>query len=385
MNGQKEIKNMAAAAERILEAVKNKERIIVYGDADLDGVTAVIICKESIENLGGKVAALYFPDRETEGYGITKTALEKLKNLCPALIVAVDLGIGNFEEVRIAKKLGFSVVIVDHHEILDGLPQADIVVDPKQPGDEYPFKYFCAAGLAFKLSEMLFKRKMSKNLRESFLELAALATLADMMPREDENRYLIDQGLKNIENSFRPGLRAFFKTDVIDAEQDNFNRRLGKIISVLNIRDVRQGIPAAFHLLTVGSLAEAKELILDFMKINQERREKIRLVTGDIELGILHKDEPIIFEGSREWETSLLGTIASIICQKYQKPTFIFKMLKDDCQGTVRSTDEIDSVVLMKKCKDLLITYGGHPKASGFRVKNENLEEFKACLIRSLP
>ncbi|HOX29949.1 MAG TPA: DHH family phosphoesterase [Candidatus Paceibacterota bacterium] len=384
MNEKKEIKNMGEAARRIKEAVERKERIIVYGDADLDGVTSVIICKESIENLGGKVAALYFPDREIEGYGINKTALKNLEKYSPALILAVDLGIGNFEEIKIAKKIGFDVVIVDHHEILDGLPEADVIVDPKQPSDPYPFKLLCAAGLCFRLAEKLLGSKMGKNLRESFAELAALATLADMMPREFENIDIIEEGLETINNSFRPGLRAFFKTDVLDLDSDNFNRRITKIISVLNIRDMKNGIPAAYKLLCAESVPQAEKLIKEFMLINRERRDKIRSVTEEIEMSIEEKNEPIIFEGSRDWELNLLGTIASIICQKHGKPTFIFKTLENESQGTVRSTDEIDSVALMKNCKDLLLTYGGHPKASGFRVKNENLGKFKACLIENL-
>ena len=381
---KKTIKNLDKAAQRILEAVRNKERIIIYGDADLDGVTAVIICSESVKNLGGNLAALYFPDRELEGYGITKTALEKLKDLAPALLVAVDLGIGNFEEVKLARKMGFTTIVVDHHEILDGVPEADIIVDPKQAGDEYPFKLLCAAGLAFKLAEGLFEGRMSKNLRESFLELVALATLADMMPRENENHYLIEEGLKTVENSFRPGLRAFFTTDVLDFETGNFNKKIGKIISVLNIRDVRDGMPAALKLLCVDSVAHAKELINEFLEINRQRREKVRMVTEEIEAQIARNYDPIIFIGSPEWDLNLMGTVASIICQKYERPTFIYKILETESQGTVRSTDEIDSVALMKNCKDLLITFGGHPKASGFRVKNENLERFKQCLIDNL-
>lgn len=386
---EQQIKNLKEAAERIRKAIDNKERIIIYGDADLDGVTAVIIAKDCVKSLGGRVAALYFPEREVEGYGITKTALGKLKKFAPALLVAVDLGIGNFEEVKIARKLGFSTVIIDHHEILDGLPEADIVVDPKQKGDGYPFKFFCAAGLVFKLAEELLKKEMGRSLRQNFLELAALATLADMMPREQENKYLIDEGLRTIDNSFRPGIRAFFETDVLDFDSgslkaSNVNRKINRIISVLNIRDIRGGLPAAYQLLSVDSVNKARDMIDEFLKINQQRREKIKIVTEEIEYRVSRSKEPVIFEGSSDWDINLMGTIASIICQKYEKPTFIYKILDKESQGTVRSTDEIDSVALMKNCKNLLLTFGGHPKASGFRIKNENLEKFKECLIENL-
>lgn len=179
-----EIKNLGKAAKRISEAIENKEKIILYGDADLDGVSSVIILKESVQTLGGKVAAVYFPDRETEGYGISQTGLLFLKKYSPALLVAIDCGIGNFKETKLAKKLGFKVIIVDHHEILDKLPEAEIIVDPKQKGDRYPFKKLAATGLAFKLAQLLFKNKMTAGLKRNFLELVALATIADMMPRE---------------------------------------------------------------------------------------------------------------------------------------------------------------------------------------------------------
>ena len=177
------IKNLQKAASRILKAVRNKEKFIIYGDADLDGVASVIILKESIRNLGGDIVAIYFPDRETEGYGITEKGLDFLKEFSPALFITLDLGIGNFEEVKLAKKLGFEVIIIDHHQVIGKIPQAAVVVDPKRKDDSYPFKGLATAGIAFKLSEVLLKEKLTKKLRENLLELVALATIADIMTR----------------------------------------------------------------------------------------------------------------------------------------------------------------------------------------------------------
>jgi len=382
---ENKIKNLDKVAARIKRAIADKEKIIIYGDADLDGVAASIMMGEIIKNAGGQVAAYYFPNREIEGYGITQTALEKLKSRAPALLIAVDLGIGNFKEVKLARRLGISTIIIDHHEILDGLPQADIIVDPKQSDDNYPFKFLSAAGLIFKLAQEILSTDFCGNLRQSFAELAALATLADMMPREDQNKDIIDEGLATIGQSFRPGLRAFFETNVFfENNLRNFNERINKIITVLNVRDFRNNAPAAFELLTTDSIDKAAAMIKEFLEINKLRRQKIEAVALDIEKEIIKNDEPIIFGGSADWELNLLGTIASIISEKYEKPTFIYKQLEYDSQGTVRSVEGIDSVALMKNCKDLLITFGGHPKASGFRIKNENLEKFKKCLIKNL-
>lgn len=378
-----EIKNLKKAASRILKAVEKKEKIIIYGDADLDGVASVIILKETLKNLGGIISAIYFPDREIEGYGITEKGLNFLKRFSPSLLVALDLGIGNFKEVKLAKKFGFEIIIIDHHEILDKLPEAKIIVDPKQKGDKYSFKDLAAVGVVFKLTELLLEGKMTENLRKSFLELVALATVADMMPREEENKIFIEEGLEDLENSWRPGVRAFFQTEELN-HYSNLNQKVSKIISLSNIRDVEQNLPASFRLLDSSSIEESKGLIQKLIEKSKVRSKKINEIVETVKERLMRKEASIVFEGDSDWEFTLISSVASIICQKYQKPTFIFKILEKESQGTVRAPSEINSVALMKKCKKYLMTYGGHPRASGFRIKNENLDKFKECLMKNL-
>ena len=375
-----EIKNLKKAGQRILKAVKKKEKIVLYGDADLDGVTSLIILKEALLNLGGEISALYFPDREIEGYGISEIGLNSLKKFAPALLIALDCGIGNFKEVKLAKKLGFEVIIIDHHQVLDKLPEAQIIINPYQKGDQYPFKGLATAALSFKLSEILLKNSLTENLRKNFLELVALATIADLMPRENENKILIEEGLKFLENSWRPGIKAFFETRELN-HYLNLNQKVSKIISLLNIRDVENNFPSSLRLLTSSSRDEAKKLIERLLGKSWQRKERIEQIIQEIEKRISQKEEPIIFEGASHFEFTLISPVASNLCQKYQKPTFIFKKLKKESQGTVRVPAGLDSVAWMKKCQKYLITYGGHPAASGFRIKNENLEKFKKCLI----
>lgn len=376
-----EIKNLKKAASRILKAVEKKEKIIIYGDADLDGVASVIILKETLKNLGGIVSAIYFPDREIEGYGITEKGLNFLKKFSPSLLIALDLGIGNFKEVKLAKKFGFEIIIIDHHEILDKLPEAKIIVDPKQKGDKYPFKDLAAVGVVFKLTELLLEGKMAENLRKSFLELVALATVADMMPKEEDNKIFIEEGLEGLENSWRPGIKAFFQTEELN-HYLNLNQKVSKIISLSNIRDVEQNFPASFRLLDSSSIEESKNLIQKLIEKSRARSQKINEIVETVKERLMRKEAPIVFEGDSGWEFTLISSVASIICQKYQKPTFIFKILEKESQGTVRALSDINSVALMKKCKKYLMTYGGHPRASGFRIKNENLEKFKNCLTK---
>ncbi len=378
-----EIKNLKKAAQRIAKAVKNKERIILYGDADLDGASSVIILEEAIKNLGGKVSAVYFPDRETEGYGITETGLDFLKDKAPALLVTVDCGIGNFKEAKLARKLGFEVIIVDHHEVLDELPEANIVVDPKQKGDKYPFKKLAAAGLVFRLIEVLLKKKMTESLRRNFLELVALATLADMMPKEADNEIFIEEGLSSLEKTFRPGISVFLEEEII-RNLPSLNQKVSKIISILNIRDIENRLPASFRLLTSPTSEKVKEIVKKLLEKNKLRKEKIEVMMQEVESKILNKPEPVIFEGNSSFEMILMSSVASIICKEYQKPTFIYKKMEEESQGTVRTPADINSVALMKKCSEYLLTFGGHPQASGFRIRNENLEKFKECLVKNI-
>lgn len=378
-----EIKNAKKAAKRILKAIEKSEKIVIYGDADLDGVASVIIMKEAVKSLGGNVCGVYFPDREVEGYGISEIGLDILKGLAPALFIALDCGIGNFKEVKMAKKLGFEVIIIDHHEILDKLPEASIIVDPKQKTDKYPFKGLAAAGVTFKVVEFLLGDKMTENLRRNFLELTALATIADMMPQKEDNEIFIQEGILSLEKSWRPGIKAFFETELIKG-YPSLSQKISKINSILNIRDIENNLPASFRLLTYSSLAEVNKLIEKLIKKIEARNEKIKEITEEVEVRIFkNKTEPIIFEGDNSFELILISSVASSLCQKYLKPIFLYKKMEKESQGTVRAPKDVDTVALMKKCSEYPLTYGGHAQASGFRIENEKLEKFKSCLIKN--
>ncbi len=376
-----EIKNLKKVAERIKRAIRNKEKIIIYGDADLDGTASVVILRETIKNLGGEIEAVYFPNREKEGYGINIKALNFLKDKAPALLIALDCGIGNFEEVILAKKLEFEVIIIEHHEMLNKLPAAEIIVDPKQKDDSYSFKGLATVGIVFKLSQILFGKKFPQSLRKNFLELVALATIADLMPRVDENRIFIEEGVESLKNTWRPGLKAFLKINSIRSYQ-NFQQVVQKIVSVLNASETKDHLTEAYLLLTEKDEEKAKILVKELLEKSHLRQIRIREITAKLEEGILKKmNEFLIFEGATDWSLTLLGSVASRICHKYQKPIFLFRKDEKKSQGAVRMPKGLDGVKAMASCSQLLETYGGHAPACGFRIKNENLEGFKKCLI----
>jgi len=376
-----QIKNLKKVVLRIKKAIKNKEKIILYGDSDLDGITSTIILKEVINNFKGNITAIYFPDREKDGYGINKKALNYLKKYAPALLIALDCGIANFKEVKKAKMMGFEVIIIDHHEILDKLPDADIIVNPKQKGDKYPFKYFSTAGLAFKFAEVFFNNKMPESLRKNFLELAAMATIADIMPKIDENKKIINEGLSFLESSWRPGIQALLELE--EFRGLDIIQKISKINSILNVRGIKDKMPLTFLILSSSSKEEAKKIAEKLMKESIKRKEKVKNIIDNIEKKMLNKKSfSFIFEGSSRWEMSVLGIVASYICNKYQKPVFLFKKGKSESCGTIRSVSGINVVEAMKGYAKKLITFGGHPQAAGFRIKNKYLNDFKKYLTK---
>ena len=377
----KKIKNLDRAAARIQKAILDQENIILYGDVDPDGVTSVVILKEAIEALGGKVARYYFPDRSKEGYGLNKPALKYLSPFAPALIILVDLGIGNYKEVNLAKKKGFHIVIIDHHKVLK-MPLAEVVVDPYQKGETYPFHDFSAAGLCYKLAQVLLKKNPRQpELERDFSELACLSTIADMMPLKKDNKGLVEEGMKNLLLTSRLSLKTLvekFSPDFQTPEEIT-----QKIIGVLNASEVQENhLAESFLLLTSKDPREVKALIARLaersLRHHQARDKAVKLIGEK-----LNGEEPIIFEGSREWLLSIAGSVASILVKRYKKPVFLYNEGDKISTGSVRTPKGVDSVKLMEKCHRLLINFGGHPQASGFRLKNENLPKFKKCLEKN--
>jgi single-stranded-DNA-specific exonuclease len=375
-----EIKNLKKTAERIVSAIRNREKIILFADADMDGTCSVIILEESIKNLGGKLEKIYFPDREKEGYGINEQSLNYLKALAPALFISLDCGIGNFKEVKIAKKFGFEVIIIDHHEILKKLPSVSIVIDPKQKGDKYPFKDFSTTGIIYKLSEVLLKEKLEGILKKNLLELAALATISDMMPQVQDNQILIEEGLAVLKETVRPGLKIFWKIDEVK-EAKQIKMMVQKIISVMNAAETKDHLTESYLLLNAQDEETAEGLTRNLIVKSAEKHLRTRDIASEVEKTILKNYTcPIVFEGKEDWPLVLMGPVASRICRDYQKPVFVYRKGEKISRGAVRTPKGINSVDAMKSCEKLLETFGGHPLASGFTINNENLEKFKECL-----
>jgi len=370
------IKNLTEVAQRIKKAIENKENVVATADYDPDGICSLILLKEGILSLGGNFADFYFPDREKEGYGLSFKALEKFKKYLPALLITLDFGISSFDEIKKAKEMGFEVIVIDHHEVLDRLPEADLILNPKQKDDKYYFKHFATAGLVFKVLEKMLGENIGGALRKSFLELVALATLTDMMPQEKENKILTDEGLLAMKETWRPGLLAIKEFFQIPYE-------ISKVISILGVRYSQNEVKEIFKLFTTPSKEEAKKIFQKLIKKHEERKEKLKEAIKRAEENF-DLTEETIFVGGSNFEYSLVPSIASYLVRNYQKPIFVYKSNEKESFGSARAPENFNLVELMKKCKEFLISFGGHPQAAGFKLLNENLEKFKRCIISNL-
>lgn len=376
----KEIKNLKKVAERIKKAIDSKERIVLYADADLDGTASLLILEEAIKNLGGEITEVYFPDRQKEGYGLNEKALKYLKEKAPALLILLDCGISSFQEIEMANKMGFEIIVIDHHKVLGKLPKASLIVDPKREDDEYPFKELCTAGIVYYLAKELLGKRLEGFLDQSFLELVALATLADMMAEKEDNKIFIERGISTLSESFRPGIKVFY--DISEEKPTNSKELAFKIISNLSAGEVKNHLTDIYRLLKETDKISASLIAKELIEKNRRKHQLIEEIVQEIEERVGNKEEVIIFEGDSSWPVALLGPIATKIQSIFKKPTFIYFKGEEESRGAVRVPKGIDSVEAMRHCEKLLKTYGGHPPASGFSIENKNLEKFKDCLIK---
>ncbi len=377
----KEIKGLTSAAKRILMAVRDKERIIVFGDGDLDGIISVVIFKQALEILGESLSAVFFANRKKYGYGLSIKCLDFFKDKSPALLVVFDCGTNNMETIDIAQKAGFSVIVVDHHVALQKLPDDLIIINPKQEGDDYPFKEMCASGLSYYLAKKILNMAQKEFMPETLLELAMIGTFFDRMPISHDNEKIIEQGLIVLPLTERMGLRMLM--DVAECEIYDQEEIIDKVIAPLSAAVGEHAENEAFMLLTSNNAQEIETLSNTLMERAKQKKQKVRDIIDSVEQNA-DMNDLIIFSGSKDYELFMLGSVASFLSRKYDKPVFIYSQYEKESQGSVRSTEDIDSVKLMSSCSHLVKNYGGHPKASGFGLKNENLDEFKKCLIENL-
>jgi len=381
------LRGMSEAVTRIRHALKKGERITVYGDYDADGISATALLVETISALGGHVTP-YIPSRSDTGYGLCVQPLDQIAQSGTTLLITVDCGIRDVAEVRHATQIGLDVIVTDHHTVGDALPPALAIINPKQAGCKYPFRELCGAGVAFKLAQGLLRvenqvpinRRHRDIVEEDLLDLVALGTVADLVPLEGENRFLVARGLTQLRNTRRPGLQqliqlAGLKQSLVNSEDISY--RLGPRINAAG----RLANPLdGYRLLVVSDEDEAEQLAAQLNALNRTRQEMTRQM---VELALTKLDDStadILIVHDEQFSEGLLGLVAGQLTDRFYRPAVAIVVGAETSRGSARSIPEFNITKALDACKHRLIRHGGHAMAGGFTVATEELFRFKADL-----
>lgn len=384
------LKDMDRAAALIMEKIAAGMNIRIVGDYDIDGVCSTYLLYRGISRCGGKVS-FQIPERIRDGYGINESIIEKAKADGVDTIVTCDNGIAALEQIRLAKELGMTVIVTDHHEVVrsdDGaqiLPDADAVVNPKQEGCEYPFKEICGGVVAYKLVQVLYEMAgVSQDEWAGMLEFAAIATVGDVMKLRDENRIIVKWGLKQMQNSRSLGLKALVEACGLDISALTAYH-IGFVIGpCLNASGRLQTAKLALELLLCEDEMAAAEMAAELKILNEERKTMTQdgVEEALIQVESLYADDSVLVVFLPECHESLAGIIAGRVREAWSRPTFVLTRGEDGVKGSGRSIEAYHMYEALCGVQDLLSKFGGHPMAAGFSLREEDVEEFRRRLNR---
>lgn len=375
---------MKTAVERIHAGIQNRESIAIYGDYDVDGVTATALLVEALKSLGADARG-YIPNRFEEGYGLNNNALEELKADGVSLVLTVDCGIRSPNEAAHARTLGLDLIISDHHHPDDeNLPAALAVINPKQRGDIYPDKDLAGVGIAYKIAEALLgnEEKTSLAILNSLLDLVALGTVADLAPLVGENRVLVKKGLRQMQQTTRQGLFSLAAVSEVTLRKVNAGHIGFMLGPRLNAAGRLKEALAAFELLTTTDVFKAGELAQQLDMQNRERQRITRDMQTRAEEMVLSEDPDafLFFAAHESFNPGVVGLAASRLTEKYYRPAIVAAAGEEETRGSCRSIPEFHITDALDQCADLLVRHGGHAAAAGFTVRNENLPALVARL-----
>jgi single-stranded-DNA-specific exonuclease len=375
-------RDMEKVVERIKKARDKKEKVAIFGDYDADGVTASIIMKEVLDDLGID-SFVYIPDKNIEGYGMNRAAVEMIKEKKASLIITVDCGITSVAEIEKANSLGIDVIITDHHHVPEILPPAFAIINPQAKNSGYPFKDLAGVGVAFKVVQAVYQKLLAEKIEQAkwLLDLVAIGTIADCVPLIGENRLFAKYGLKVLSKTKRIGLKELFKVGRIIIDENTLpdTRKVAFYIAPrINAAGRIKHANLAFDLVFEKSAAKARELALEIEEQNTQRQKITDKITEEVEVLArnAYKDKKFIFAIGEHFSIGVLGLVAGKIVQKFNKPAAVFQEREDVCTGSFRSIPQLNIIEAIEECKDLLVKFGGHSQAAGASVKKENVEKF---------
>ncbi len=370
--------DMEPAVERLHQALARQERVCFYGDYDVDGVSATSLYLSFYQGLGGNACG-YIPHRIREGYGLNEGAVRRLAEEGISLLVTSDCGTTSHHEIAVARELGMDVIVTDHHQTDATMPAALAVLNPHRRDAIYPFKGLCSAGLAYKVVSAYQQRYGSGDVEpDSCLDLVALATVADIVPLQDENRILVREGLTHITHGARAGIRALkHVAGIVKAcTSETIGFRLGPRLNAAGRLDHAM---LCVRLLTTESEQEAMQIAEQLEQLNRQRKQIEEGITSEAAT-YLKQDEPAsaIVLGSRAWHLGVVGIVAARLVDRFHRPSIVIAIDGQGIgKGSARTVEGFDLYQGLSKCKDLLEAYGGHPSAAGLTLKESRLEEFR--------
>ena len=369
--------DMKIAVDRILEAMNKKEKIIIYGDYDVDGITSITVLKQFLEDRGIEVGQ-YIPNRLNEGYGLNKKAIEEIVKQKYTLMITVDCGISGVEEVEYANSLGIETIITDHHEQGEEIPNALAVVDAKRKDNKYPFNQLAGVGVVFKLIQAL---GICLGLEEKeylkYLDLVCVGTISDIVPLVDENRVIAKLGLKLVQVTKNIGLKTLLDT-VGYKKIDSITISFG-VAPRINACG-RMGFQnEALDLFLTKSEKEAKEISDRLNEYNRERQDTEKKIFSEAlqKIEKSEKDKPCIILGSENWHHGVIGIVASKVTDMYFKPSILICFEDGIGKGSGRSVPGFDLHEALSKCDKYVEKFGGHSMAIGITVTQDNFNKFK--------
>ena len=393
LHSWKQMKGMEDALKMIEQKIREKKKIRIIGDYDIDGVCSTYILLTGLRKAGAN-ADIDIPDRMKDGYGISRELIDRAREAKIDTIITCDNGISAIEQIAYAKRLGMTVIVTDHHEIpyeeqQDGtirtiLPDADVIVNPKQPGCPYPFKGICGAMVAYKFICGLFERAgFSSHAHEELIEFAAVATVGDVMDLVDENRILVKEGLRRITNTSNKGLKALILVNNLEGKPISAYH-IGFVLGpCINASGRLSTAKRALELLMAEDEKKAAELAVDLKALNESRKEMtakgVEEAVQMIETSHMDSDRVLVIYLPKCHE-SLAGIIAGRIRERYAKPVFVLTKGEEGVKGSGRSIEAYHMFKELVKCKALLSKFGGHPMAAGLSLPEENVDAFRKLL-----
>jgi single-stranded-DNA-specific exonuclease len=374
---------MEAATSRVITALTENQKICIYGDYDVDGTCATALLYMFLKELDANVE-FYIPKRLEEGYGLSTSAIDSVKEKGTKLMIAVDCGITAIVETEYANKSGMDVIICDHHQPKEEIPNAFAVLDPLKPICKYPFKYLSGAGVAFKLAQGLCERIGKRGLPLKYLDLVALAGAADIVPIIDENRILVNEGLNQININPRPGIDALIEMSKLQPGQLTSGQIVFTVAPRINAVGRLGNAERAVNLLIADNKTDALKLAEVLETENYERR-KIDVDTFEsaqeiVESQIDLDEELAIVLHSETWHPGVIGIVASRLVEKYYRPSVLLTTVDGIAKGSARSINGFNIYEALQKCEDLLLHFGGHQAAAGLALEIDKIDEFRAKL-----